>query len=57
MTPLHHASSNGHLNVVHYLISQKVNINAKTNDYEILNIIGLLFIVLPIMVIKMLLST
>ena len=34
MTPLHYAAANGHLSVVEYLLNQKTEINAKTNDVE-----------------------
>ena len=34
MTPLHFSASNGHLNIVEYLINQKAYINAKSKDGE-----------------------
>ena len=35
-TPLHWAASNGHLSIVEYLVNQKVDINAKNNDVELM---------------------
>ena len=37
-TPLHIAAENGHLSVVEYLVNQKADINAKSNDVEFFNI-------------------
>jgi len=53
-SPLHYASDNGHLSVVEYLVSQKADVNAKSFSIEILDLIGLLFILLLKMVILVL---
>jgi len=35
-TPLHLASSKGHLSVVEYLVNQKADLNIKTKDVQLI---------------------
>jgi len=55
-TPLHFASINGHIKLVEYLVNQKADINSCTTSDEVLNLIGLLFIMLLQMAILVLLN-
>jgi len=50
-TPLHNASSKGHLNVVEFLVNNQADINAKDGNVEFFGLMKLLFIVLLEMVI------
>jgi len=55
-TPLHYASKKGHLGVVEYLVNHKADINAKDRGGGYENLLGLPFILLPVMVISVLLN-
>ena len=52
----HWASSRGHLSVIESLVNQKADINEKDKIVEFMDLIGLLFIMLLIMVILVLLN-